>query len=649
MYSVTRRTITCCFLTIFIALGSTVAQDKPITPTTVLDTKATLPDITTFMQIGAASFTAVSWDGKAVYFTSSLSGAPQVYRLIEGGWPYQLTTFEDGIDFFVPNWGADLSVVGASIGGSENSQLFLMNNETGRTYQLTNNPKARYISINWAKDDRSFYYSSNEEDLTNFKIYSMDVATGQSTKILGDTTGVHGSLYVVNLSQDGARFILTRANANVDQDLFLVDAKTRKCEQITKDTADVIYDSPVLMPDNKTIMMVCNDNPDGRLQLARLRLGSTAVEFINDGWLDPKWDLESIAISRDYKYIAALVNEDGYNRLKLREVESKVELPLPKLDGMIGGGAFDSEGRVYLSFNSPTRTSDVWRWVPATKELTQLTFSSYAGIDRTLFTEPQLIRFRSFDSLEISAFLYLPPNYKPGEPIPFIVDAHGGPESQFQPSFQRNLQYFMLNGYGILAPNPRGSSGYGRSFLALDNYKNRKNSLKDYRAAVEWLIQNGYTAPGKIAIRGGSYGGYVVLGMITDYPDMFSAAISSVGIANYETFLKNTAAYRRKLREAEYGPLADSLFLRSISPIHKADQIKTPLLLIHGANDPRVPIDEARQMAAAINANHGVVDSLFFVDEGHGASKRPNVITEYRRQVAFLDTHLKGLEPKKEM
>ncbi len=175
----------------------------------------------------------------------------------------------------------------------------------------------------------------------------------------------------------------------------------------------------------------------------------------------------------------------------------------------------------------------------------------------------------------------------------------------------------------------------------MDDYRNRKNSLKDYQAAVDWLIEQGYTAKGMIGIRGGSYGGYVVLGMITEYPDLFAAAMDVVGIANFETFLKNTKPYRRKNREAEYGPLTDPEFLREISPIHKANSIKTPLLVIHGENDPRVPVGEARQIIQAVLSNGGVVDSLIFPDEGHGARKLCNNITMYRKMVEFFDAHLK--------
>ncbi|MBD3257029.1 prolyl oligopeptidase family serine peptidase, partial [candidate division GN15 bacterium] len=588
-----------------------------------------------------------TWNDQTIYFTSSQSGARQVYRLTPEGWPYQLTTFEDGIDFFVLSWGGTLGIVGASVGGSEQSQLFLIDTRTGQITQLTHANDIRYAGVLWAKDDESIFYSSNEENMRDFNIFQMSVVTGETRKVFGNDSTLAGSKWVAEISQDGSKLIVMRYNSNVDTDMWLVDINSGEYQKLNDDDRDVIYDSPTLMPDNTTIWLTCNDNEDGITRLARMEVGSPEVEFINDGWVDPRWEIQGLGFSRDYKYMRALVNEEGYVRMKIREVESKKELPSPPLDGQLGGGAFASDGSMLISFNGPTRAPDCWRWVPQTGELTQLTFSTYAGIDRALFTEPKLVHFESFDGLEIPAFLYLPPTYEEGEPIPFVVHAHGGPESQFRPVFLRNFQYMLLNGYGLLAVNPRGSSGYGREFLNLDNYHNRKNSLKDYKAGVDWLIANNYTEKGMIGIRGGSYGGYVTLGMITEYPQLFSAAIDVVGIANFKTFLENTRDYRRHLREAEYGPLSDPEFLASISPIHKADLIETPLLVIHGENDPRVPIGEARQIIAAVQANGGIVDSLIFADEGHGTGKRSNTIAEYRKQVEFLDKHLKSnvIEP----
>lgn len=606
-----------------------------------------VPDIATFLNIGACSPAGYSWDGKDVYFISSMSGAGQVYRLTGDAWPYQLTTFEDGIEGFNLSWGGHMAIVSASVGGDENAQLYLMDTKTGRIEALTAQPKVQFGSVTWAPDDRAIYYRSNEENGQDFFIYRMDFPSRKTTKIYDATPGYN---YVAELSRDGTLLIVGNATSNVNGDLHLVELASGAHRQITKDEGDVSYESVNLMPDNKTIWLLCNDNPDGMMRLATMTLDSPTINYATDGWLDPKWEVEGLSFSRDWKYMSARLNEDGYGRLKMREVATKKDIPNPPLDGILGIPGFDQNGTCVLSFSGPTRAPDVWRWNPRTKELKQLTFSIYAGIDRNLFKEPQLVRFPTFDGKMIPAFLYLPPDYQKGKPVPFIIDAHGGPESQFRPDFIRNFQYLMLNGYGVLAPNVRGSSGYGIEYLNLDNYKNRKDSLKDYKAGADWLVSEGYSAPGMLGIRGGSYGGYVVLGMITDYPDLFSAAIDIVGIANFQTFLENTAPYRRALREAEYGPLSDPEFLKSISPIHKADQIKTPLLVVHGANDPRVPVSEARQILAAVLNSGGMADSLIFMDEGHGSGKRVNTITEYRKHVSFFDAFLKkkGLEMKKE-
>ncbi|MCK4607428.1 MAG: S9 family peptidase [candidate division Zixibacteria bacterium] len=629
------------FLLVTLAIGATAIGQDSSKAASMLHTGEYIPDIATFLQIGGNSLAGYTWDGKDVFIRSSMSGASQIYRITDEGWPYQLTTFEDGIDFFTLSYGGDLAIVGASVGGSEQSQLYLMDTQTGRTMQITHFEDIQFGVLSWSRDDRWIFYRSNQENGRDFFIYRMDIATGETEKIFGDSTGVNGYNALLDLSKDGSRLIIGNFTSNANNDLYLLDLDTRQYTRLTEDDTDVRYDSPTLMPDNETIWLTCNDNEDGIQRLATMKVGSPEIKYVDDGWIDPRWEIERLGFSRDYKRMVVTINEEGYLRLKMREVANGKEIPGPPLDGILGGGAFDKHGACLVSFTGPTRAPDIWKWNPNTGELKQLTFSIYAGIDRSIFNDPQLIKYTSFDGLEIPAFLYLPPGYEKGKPIPFIVHAHSGPEGQFQPYFIRNVQYLMLNGYGILAPNPRGSSGYGRNYMSLDNYKNRKNSLKDYKAGVEYLIENGYTEKGMIGIRGGSYGGYVVTGMITEYPDLFSAAVDEVGIVNFKTFLENTKAYRRALREAEYGPLSDPEFLREISPIHKVDQIETPLLVIHGENDPKVPVSEARQIIKAIQSHGGIVDSLIFPDEGHGTRKRVNIIARYRKQVEFFDTHLK--------
>jgi dipeptidyl aminopeptidase/acylaminoacyl peptidase len=634
--------ITLLFFCLLISIAAYCQSSQP-QEKTLLNKGQYIPSIATFLQIGGNSIAGYSWDGSKVFFVSSMSGAAQVYRINKEGWPYQLSAFPDGIDFFVLSHNADLGIVGASVGGSEQSQLYLMDAMTGRVVQLTKFDGVQMGSVAWSPDNKSIYYRSNEENKRDFFIYEMNIADGSFKKVFGEVPGYNA---VADVSQDGTRLLVVNYSSNVNCDLYMIDLTTGKFQKLNDDDSDVIYGSPTLMPDNKTIWLTCNGNEDGISRLATMTVGSPKVNYVDDGWIDPKWEIDGLGFSRDYKRMAATVNEDGYVNLKLREVDSKKVLKSPPLAGIQGGGIFDENGSCLTSFTGPTRAPDIWRWNPTTGEFKQLTFATYAGINRDIFTDPTLVHYKSFDGLEIPAFLYLPPDYKKGTPIPFIVDAHGGPEGQFQPAFLRNYQYLMLNGYGILAPNPRGSSGYGLKYLNMDNYKLRKNSLKDYKAGVDWLMSEGYTEKGMVGIRGGSYGGYVVLGMITEYPDLFSAAVDEVGIANFKTFLRNTAPYRRALRESEYGPLSDTAFLDEISPINKVDLIKTPLMVVHGENDPRVPVGEARQIIAGILNNGGQVDSLIFPDEGHGASKRSNIVMEYEKQVKFFNHYLRQDQAK---
>jgi dipeptidyl aminopeptidase/acylaminoacyl peptidase len=358
--------------------------------------------------------------------------------------------------------------------------------------------------------------------------------------------------------------------------------------------------------------------------------------------MESPWEVADgdMALSGDGQYFAWIANEDGYGVLHLAETSNMRELPVPPLSGIVDQPEFTQDNRLLFTFSSPTKTYDVWAWDWDKKELSQKTFSSYAGINPDIFVEPELIRYKTFDGREIPAFLFLPPDYGGGK-IPFIIHAHGGPEGQYRPKFYRNFQYFLLNGYGVLAPNVRGSEGYGREFMTLDNHRKRLDSIKDYKAGADFLIEKGYTEKGKLAIKGGSYGGYVTLAAISEYPDYWGAAAAMVGISNFKTFLLNTADYRRYIREAEYGPLSDSVWLESISPTSKAGRIKAPLLLVHGENDPRVPIGEARQIFHAVKDNGGIADTLFFTNEGHGTANIENTIAEYEKMAAFFNKYLK--------
>ncbi len=595
--------------------------------------KPYIPDIGIFMRIGSCSSPAFNRSTGEIFFRSSMTGASQLYRITPEGWPYQLTLFDDGIDWYGISYAGDKAIIGASKGGSEQSQLYMLDTQTGRIDKITDNPEIQYGSIVWDRDGKGFFYRSNVEVKKNFKIYHRRFSSPADSKIFD----MDGSNFIFDISIDEKLMIISHALSNTNNDLYLLNLEKNQSELLTPHEGEILFISATILPDNKTVYLISNGNPEGISQLALLDISTKKIEFLDPG---SKWTIDAARFSDSRQYIAWLVNEEGYSRIEFRDLTKNLSLPTPPLTGIISDIVITDDGRLIFPFTSSAKTQDIWMWDWRKQELRKMTYSISAGIDPALFIEPKLIKYKSFDGLEIPAFLYLPPNYD-GKPIPFIMHIHGGPESQFRPYFQRNFQYLLLNGYGILAPNIRGSSGYGSEYQNLDNYKNRLNSIKDIKAGCDYLIKNNYSKTGMIGIRGGSYGGYVVLASITEYPDLFSAAVDEVGIANFVTFLKGTADYRRYLRASEYGPLEDSAFLASISPIHKANLIKTPLLVVHGENDPRVPIGEARQIIKAIQDKGGVVDSLIFPDEGHGVSKQINIIKEQSKMAEFFDKYLK--------
>jgi dipeptidyl aminopeptidase/acylaminoacyl peptidase len=310
-----------------------------------------------------------------------------------------------------------------------------------------------------------------------------------------------------------------------------------------------------------------------------------------------------------------------------------------------------------FSFSSAKYNSDVWLYDLPSKKLMQITKSSRSDIPQESFVEPQLIKYKTFDGREIPAWFYkpkdinlkvVPINGAPRDypvnlkPFPVIVSVHGGPEGQERPGFNPLYQYYLSRGYAILATNVRGSTGYGKTFTHLDDVRKREDSVKDLALAVEWLKTSGGADPKRIAVMGGSYGGYMTLAAITLYPDLWAAAVSTVGIANWESFLKNTSGYRRRQREVEYGMLDKDIdFLRQISPLAKADRIKAPLFVIQGKNDPRVPYTEAEQIVKAVKDKGGIVEYKLFDDEGHGISKLKNRLVLYPLVADFLDKYMK--------
>ena len=354
--------------------------------------------------------------------------------------------------------------------------------------------------------------------------------------------------------------------------------------------------------------------------------------------------MESATLSSDGSTLAFTVNEEGWSALWLLDVAdgSKRRVDLPQ--GIIARAQWARDANVLgFTMTDPTSTGDTWTYDLASGELTRWTRSEMGGIPASSLVAPTLERTPSFDGLSIPMFVYTPPG--PG-PHPVVINIHGGPEAQSRPYFSSRTQRMLAAGFAVVVPNVRGSSGYGRTYVSLDNGFLREDSVKDIGAVLDWIAARPDTYDaGNVGVSGGSYGGYMVLAALTHYPERIKAGVDLVGISNFVTFLENTKAYRRDLRRVEYGDERDPKmreFQERISPTNNVDRIASALFVAHGANDPRVPVGEAEQIIEAVRANGNDVWSMIAMDEGHGFRKRANADTFALLQLMFFQTHLQG-------
>jgi dipeptidyl aminopeptidase/acylaminoacyl peptidase len=399
---------------------------------------------------------------------------------------------------------------------------------------------------------------------------------------------------------------------------------------LTPHEGDARFSWACVTPDGGSAYLATDAGGD-YMRLARLDLSTLGITYLTPD----DWDVESVDLSRDGRYLLASRNVEGYSDLMLFSGEGR-RMPDPEVpEGIVGGFEFSPDSRrLAFTLVGPTRNADVWVLDLPDGDVRQITRSSTAGITRSTFRRPQLVRYPTFDGREIPALFYEPDDGN----APVVVNVHGGPESQSRPAFAPVTQYLLHRGYAVFFPNVRGSTGYGKAYTHLDDVELRMDSVRDLAHAAEWMHEKGHQ---KVAVMGGSYGGFMVLAALTGYPELWAAGVDIVGIANLVTFLENTGSYRRALRESEYGSLEwDREFLESISPIHKAKNIKAPLMVIHGKNDPRVPVGEAEQIVERVRESGGAVEYLLYEDEGHGLAKLTNRLDAYPKIAAFLDEHL---------
>ena len=593
-------------------------------------------DIERYLRVRTATNLTFSPDGERVAFVTDITGVPQVWSLSrEGGWPQQLTFHSERVSQvkYSPT-DDDLLLYSMDAGGNERMQIFTVDAEGSRSRQLTDEPESIHRFGDFSPDGKKISFASNREHPAHFHIWTADIETGKAEPVLKR----EGSNSPAAWGPDGEFLIVRLAHAGFDHDLYLLDLSTSEIEHLTPHEGEAVYQYVQMQPDGDGFYLISNQDRNFR-GVFHYDLSTRELSPV----LEVEKEIEGLKLSPDGGRLAYLVNDEGYSQLWIYDLRSGDKQQLKKLpEGVYGVPVWSPvRDELALTVSAPQHNSNIWIYDLQNDRAHQLTHASLAGVPQSSLVEPELIHFESFDDLKIPAFYYRPQDVDDDEKLPVVIDIHGGPESQRRVGFRTTTQYLLNRGFAVLEPNVRGSSGYGREYIKLDDVEKRMDSVKDIRAGYDWLISEGDADPDRIAVMGGSYGGFMVLACITEYPDLWAAAVNRVGIANFITFLENTGPWRRHLREAEYGSLEDDYeFLESISPIHKADQIETPLFVIHGANDPRVPVEEAEQVVDNVKQQDTFVRYLRFEDEGHGIVKLPNKIEAYREVAGFFDEYL---------
>ncbi len=473
----------------------------------------------------------------------------------------------------------------------------------------------------WSPSGRFLSYSSNSRNGVDFDVYVYDSLTGSKSPLYRGEGIVSASRW---LNDD--LLLAVKMNTYQDTDLILINRRDGSAVNLTKHEGEAINGSPVPI-DEKHFLYITNSGEEFT--------GIALYDLERGSWryiVKERWDVEDL----DYRdgRILYSVNEDGESVLKLYTFEGRSPIEILRPGGVIESIDMYGEGAV-LSINSPKHGPEIFA-TDLSGLIERVTYSPKIGVSEDSFLSPEIFRYRSFDGLEISGLFYRPHRRKT-DPPPAVLYLHGGPESQERVSFNRVHQVLLSLGIAIVSPNYRGSSGYGKSFIHLDDVEKRIATVYDSYHAVEFLAERGEIDVNRLCVMGGSYGGYLTLMMLVTYPDLWRCGVEIVGIVNLLTFIKNTGAWRRRYRITEYGdPEIHRDIMIKLSPITHVDRIKAPLMVIHGAKDPRVPVSEAEQLVEALRSRGVDVKYIRLEDEGHGISKVRNRVGIYAEAIKFI-------------
>ncbi len=617
--------------------GNLILEDVPYVPEEIRQ------ELKGYQNIRSASFRGFKPDNEGVFISTRFGDVGQLHVVEKPlGMRKQVTFFDEPIGSVSVQPNGELIAFTMDSGGSENAQIYLMNPENGRTV-LVSDGKSRNGSVLWSRDGDKIAYGTTRRNGASNDVWVMDYKyPDQAKMVFASPDGT--SWTPADWSKDSKKILLQNYISVTSSRIFILDTETGEKELVTNEENS--SNLALAFGASGRGFFFLTDQFGQFRQLAYKSLTNGRVKIISE---EIPWNIEGFAISKDRKRAAFTANEGGLSVLYLMDARSfkfkKVEM---ENKGLIGGIKFSNDGKkLGLSLNSAKSPSETYIVNLGKRNLEYLdviqwTESEVGGLNTDEFVLPNLITFKSFDDLEVPAFIYKPKNIK--EPVPVIITIHGGPESQYRPRFSSSIQQWVKRlGAAVIAPNVRGSNGYGKDYLKMDNGYKREDSVKDIGALLEWVETQPDLDSDRVAVIGGSYGGYMVLASAVYYSDKLVGAVDRVGISNFVTFLENTEDYRRDLRRVEYGDERDPemrAFLEKISPNNNVTEIDIPLLVVQGENDPRVPVTESEQVVEALRNEDKTVWYMNALNEGHGFRKKENSDVSQQVTLMFFEKYL---------
>ena len=618
--------------------GNLILEDVPAIPGSIKE------DLSKYQNVRSAAFRGFNNQDEGLFISTRFGNVSQLHLVKSAGAARnQITYFQEPIGSVTMHPTKSSIAFTMDKGGTENAQIYLLNPESSSTQMLTDG-----ISRNggplWSNAGNHIAFQSTKRNGSSNDVWMMPVDNPQKSELILESPD--GTWWgAADWSEDDSKVLIQNYISIANSKAYIVDLTTKEKSLILGEKDSSSVNSALAFDENdKGIFFITNQYGEFN-QLAYYEIDTSEVTVISK---EISWDVDGFSISDDSKKAAFVVNENGYSSLYLLNPKSFAFKKVTSLPiGLIGGMQFNKDnkslGLTLNTYQSPSDTYVLDLQYNALRygKLARWTFSEVGGLDTSKFAKPELIQYESFDGRKIPAFIYAKKN---DSPQPVIISIHGGPEGQARPSFSSTYQLWMANlGAAVITPNVRGSDGYGKEYLSLDNGFKREDSVKDIGALLDWIETQPHLDSNRVAVYGGSYGGYMVLASAVHYSNRLNAAVDIVGISNFVTFLKNTKDYRRDLRRVEYGDERNpdmEAFLQNISPNNNVDQIQVPMFVVQGENDPRVPVTEAEQVVKSLRDNGKKVWYMNALNEGHGYRKKENRDIYQQAVILFLKENL---------